>query len=200
MNAEIKLKIVAGLVASLILIALCYAAYLSGPIGRRNAVFFFGVLAIMVFLDWRKARRRKADSCVNCQRDAQFCWPCCDAINTTDALSHLAGIRNAIGANADAQAHFERAAASFVVRLLDTGEALPATTVRFGTGGLIVNTGTYGDEPAVYVDRAPYRGVPGEKAPDVPAGTPAMLRLLFPTREQAKVVCDALVGSTGAKS
>lgn len=80
MNAEIRLKIVAGLVASLILLALCYAAYLSGPIGRRNAVFFFGVLAIMVFLDWRKARRRKRDSCINCERDAQFCWVCCDSI------------------------------------------------------------------------------------------------------------------------
>jgi hypothetical protein len=113
--------------------------------------------------------------------------------STGDELARLAGIRNAIGANADAQAHFERASASFVVRLLDTGEALPGTTVRFGTGGLIINTGTYGDEPAVFVDRAPYRGVPGEKAPDIPAGTPAMLRLLFPTREQAKAVCDALV-------
>jgi hypothetical protein len=72
-------------------------------------------------------------------------------------------------------------------------DALPGTTVRFGTGRLIVNTGVYGDEPAVFVDAAPYRGVVGEKAPDVPAGTPAMLRLLFPTREQAKAVCDALV-------
>jgi hypothetical protein len=44
----------------------------------------------------------------------------------SEALAELAGIRNAIGANADAQAHFERASASLVVRLLDTGEALPA--------------------------------------------------------------------------
>ena len=80
MNADKALRITAGVVASLMLVSLCWAAYLSGPIGRRNAVFFFGVLAILVFLEWRKTRRRKPDSCINCERDAKFCWPCCDAI------------------------------------------------------------------------------------------------------------------------
>lgn len=40
----------------------------------------------------------------------------------SEALAELAGIRNAIGANAEAQAHYERAAASFVSKLLDSGE------------------------------------------------------------------------------
>lgn len=80
MNTERALKLVSGVVASLILLALSFAAWLSGPVGRRNAVFFFGVLAILVFLEWRKTRRRSPSTCINCQRDAQFCWPCCDAI------------------------------------------------------------------------------------------------------------------------
>ena len=85
MNTERVLKIVCGVVASLLLLALAFAAWLSDPIGRRHAVFFFGVLAILVFLEWRKTRRLAATACINCQRDALFCWPCCDAIGKPDA-------------------------------------------------------------------------------------------------------------------
>lgn len=79
MKGETAITVVRGTLASLMLVGLCWAAYLSGPIGRRNAVFFFGALAIMVFLDWRKTRRKR-DSCINCERDTRLCWGCGDSL------------------------------------------------------------------------------------------------------------------------
>lgn len=71
-------------------------------------------------------------------------------------------------------------------------EAVRGSTLRFGLGAWIVNTGTYGDEPCVFIDDAPTWGKVGERAPDVPPGVKPFMRLLFPTAEQAKAVQLAL--------
>lgn len=77
------------------------------------------------------------------------------------------------------------------------GEAIG---LRFGLGGLIVNTGTHEGEPAVIIDVASQPGEIGAKAPDVPADTLAPVRLVFPTAEQAQRVSDALVNAPTANA
>ena len=77
-------------------------------------------------------------------------------------------------------------------------EPAPGTTLRFGMGAFIVNTGAHAGEPAVFVDAAQEPGAVGEAAPTIPAGTTPLLRLLFPTKEQAQLVADALVNVTAA--
>ncbi len=75
---------------------------------------------------------------------------------------------------------------------------VPPIGVRFGIGGIIVNTGTYDGEPAVILDVAPSPGVVGAKAPNVSPDILAPVHLLFPTHEQAKRVADALVNAPAA--
>lgn len=71
-------------------------------------------------------------------------------------------------------------------------EAVRGSTLRFGLGAWIVNTGTYAGEPCVFIDDAPTWGKVGERAPDVPQGVKPFIRLLFPTAEQATAVQLAL--------
>ncbi len=54
---ETVARIILGVVASLMLLALCWAAYLSGPSGRTHAVLFFGVLAVLTWFEWRRGKR-----------------------------------------------------------------------------------------------------------------------------------------------
>ena len=79
--------------------------------------------------------------------------------------------------------------------LRQSGEGVAGTTLRFGLGAFIVNTGTAFGQPAVFIDDAREAGQVGARAPNVPADTTPLLRLLFPTVEQAKAVVDALVNT-----
>ena len=76
------------------------------------------------------------------------------------------------------------------------GDVVAGTTLLFGNGAFIVNTGTFeGQHAAVFIDAAPEAGTVGAKAPPVSEGTTPLVRLVFPTREQAEAVCDALVSA-----
>lgn len=75
---------------------------------------------------------------------------------------------------------------------------LHGTSLRFGLGAWIVNTGEHDGQPCVFIDDAPERGEVGESAPLIATGTTPRLRLIFPTTEQAKSVADALVAAAPA--
>jgi hypothetical protein len=79
---------------------------------------------------------------------------------------------------------------------LARGESFPANgyCLRFGVGGWIVDIGTHGGEPTVFLDQAPAAGQVGSSAPDeIKAQAITRFRMLFPTKEQAARVYAALV-------
>ena len=71
--------------------------------------------------------------------------------------------------------------------------------MKFGHGKLIVNTGTFNDEPAVFIAGATSPGVVGGSVfvSEVDRHTlqPGELVMTFPTAGQVQAVADALVGS-----
>lgn len=79
-----------------------------------------------------------------------------------------------------------------------------AEPVAFGHGMLVVDTGTYGGEPAVFIAKAKAAGRVGELTGrdyfDRESLQPGELVLQFPTDTQAKSVADALVGSPAPAS
>jgi hypothetical protein len=77
-------------------------------------------------------------------------------------------------------------------------EALPRETseseLEFGKGEVVIDTGTYGGKPAVFVASSEQPGPVGDRAPtgDVTKLEKGERVWLFPTIEQAKSVADAL--------
>jgi hypothetical protein len=75
--------------------------------------------------------------------------------------------------------------------------------LRFGKGRLVISTGTYGGEPAAFIQSvenpgevgtsAQYLGLPLDR---MPLGSTIMV---FPTMTQANIVADAITGSPGPK-
>lgn len=70
--------------------------------------------------------------------------------------------------------------------------------IAFGEGNLVVDTGTFGGAPAVFIANANFGGVVGTSAAkemqELDALQPGEHVLTFPTDEQAKAVADALCG------
>lgn len=86
-----------------------------------------------------------------------------------------------------------------VIEILPNGEirALPAL-LEFGSGKFVVDTGKYGEVPAVFIRGANGPGGVGDSAEreNVPCDClqPRERVLTFPTEVQAKAVADALCG------
>ena len=109
-------------------------------------------------------------------------------IRPTDPYEALANTQRAIIEAAERRA-YERgladARAAGAAVEADVPNDQPALGVRFGLGKAHVQTGTYGDEPCVFIG-------PDEKTP--------LARLIFPTKAQAERVADALVGEQVANA
>lgn len=71
--------------------------------------------------------------------------------------------------------------------------------IQFGLGNLVIDTGTFGGKPAVFIAPASQPGNVGESAKrenhDLARLVDGEHVLLFPTPEQAKSVADAICGT-----